>query len=66
MTDLLIPSFEPEDIPQFLPHQVKEYILRLKPKKSTPPGDIPVKLVREFAGFICLPLCDIINSSLMK
>ena len=43
--------------------KVKEYILRFKPKKSTRPGDIPVKLEREFAQYICVPLCDIINSS---
>ena len=55
-----------KDIPQFSPAQVKEYIIRLKSKKFTAPGDIPVKIVREFALEISLPLCDIINSSLKK
>ena len=65
-SDILIPPFVSEDIPQFNSSQIKEFILRLKPKKSTPPGDIPVKLVREFASFISIPLCDIINTSLKK
>ena len=64
--DICIPSFSTKDIPQFSPAQVKEYILRLKSKKCTAPGDIPVKIVREFALEISLPLCDIINSSLKK
>ena len=66
LSDILIPSFEPSDIPQFNPSQVKEYILCLKANKSTPPGDIPVKIIREFAQSICTPLCDIINSSFLK
>ena len=66
LADILIPPFDPQDVPQFNSSQVKEYILCLKPKKSTPPGDIPVKIVREFAQFICTPLCDIINSSFKK
>ena len=64
ISDIQIPPFVSEDIPQFNSSQVRELILQLKPKKSTPPGDIPVKLVREFANFICIPLSDIINSSL--
>ena len=64
MTDLLIPPFVSEDIPQFTVSQVNELILRLKTRKSTPPGDIPVKIVREFAQYLCVPLANIINSSL--
>ena len=66
LSDILIPPFESQDIPQISPSKVKEYILRLKPKKCTPLGDIPVKLIREFAQYLCVPLCNIINSSMKQ
>jgi hypothetical protein len=66
LSDISIPPFKTEDIPQLSPAKVREYILRLKSKKSTPPGDIPVKILKEFALEICVPLADIINCSLMK
>ena len=62
-SDIDIPSFGPEDIPQLSQAKVKEYICRLKSRKSTPPGDIPVKITKEFAQYLCIPLTDIINSS---
>ena len=64
LTDIVIPPFSQEDIPQFSSRQVKEYILRLKSNKSTPPGDIPVKIIKEFSECLSIPLCDIINRSL--
>ena len=66
ISDISIPPFEDKDIPQFSTHQVREYILRLKSSKSTPPGDIPVKIVKEFASQLCVPLTDIINCSLKQ
>ena len=66
LTDIVIPPFSKEDIPQFSLRQVKEYILRLKSNKSTPPGDIPVKIIKEFSECLSIPLCDIINSSLKQ
>ena len=62
-SDIDIPSFGPEDIPQLSEAKVKEYIGRLKSRKSTPPGDIPVKITKELAQYLCIPLTDIINSS---
>ena len=29
-------------------------------------ADIPVKILKEFAQYLCIPLCDIINSSLIQ
>ena len=66
LEDIPIPPFSAADIPQFSPAEVKEYIMKLKSKKSTAPGDIPVKIIKEFAQQISIPLCDIINSSLLK
>jgi hypothetical protein len=65
-TDIIIPHFEVEDIPQFSLKKVKEYIQRLKPRKSSPLGDIPVKIIKEFAQYLCVPLANIINSSLTQ
>ena len=65
-SDITIPHFEPEDIPQLTAAKVKEYIGRLKSKKSTPPGDIPVKIIKEFSQYLCIPLTDIINSSITQ
>ena len=64
ISDIVIPPFSPQDIPQLSTQKVKKYILRIKLKKSTPPGDIPSKIVKEFADYLCVPLTDIINSSL--
>ena len=66
LENIPIPPFSAADIPQFSPTDVKEYIMRLKSKKSTAPGDIPVKIIKEFSQQISIPLCDIINSSLQK
>ena len=65
-SDIDIPPFGPEDIPQLTESKVKEYIARLKSKKATPPGDIPVKIIKEFSQFLCIPLTDIINSSITQ
>ena len=64
--DISIPPFKPEDIPQFSNFQVKGFIHRLKSKKSTPLGNIPVKIIKEFAQQISIPLSDLINSSLKQ
>ena len=63
-SDIQVPDFDDSDIPSFKPSQVKKYLQRIKTNKSVPPGDIPPKLVKQFAGQISIPLCDIINSSI--
>ena len=64
LTDPVIPPFTVKDILQVSVSKVKEYISRIKPKKSTPPRDIPAKIVEEFSEYLCVPLTDIINTSL--
>ena len=65
-SDIVIPQFSTDDIPQLTVSKVKEYISRLKARKSTPIGDIPAKIIKEFAQYLCIPLTDIINSSLTQ
>ena len=54
-SDIVIPQFSTDDIPQLTVTKVREYISRLKPRKSTPIGDIPAKIcpifVRTFDGY---------------
>ena len=66
LEDIDIPLFSEEDIPQLRVQEIREYISKLKAKKATPPGDIPVNIIKEFSPFLCVPLCDIINTSLRK
>jgi hypothetical protein len=66
LKDIDIPPFTEEDIPLLGVKEVKEYILKLIVKKATPPGDIPVKIIREFAQYLSVPLCNIINSSIKE
>ena len=60
-----IPSFSTSDIPQYTPRQVRKYLQSLKTNKSTAPGDIPARVIKEFSEYLCTPLSDIINSGLI-
>ena len=59
-----IPPFEKSTIPHFKPHIIRNYLQKIKTNKSTAPGDIPAKIIKEFALFLCVPLADIINCGL--
>ena len=48
-----------------LPHQVYNKIKEMKVKPSTPPGDIPMKLVKEFGIYLSDPIADILNRGFM-
>ena len=54
------------DIPQFKPVQVWMILSHLKVNKSTVPGDIPVKLFKEFSAHLAHPLTEVFNSSLIQ
>ena len=62
--DICIPSFSQSSIPQFKPYIIRKYLEKIKTNKSTAPGDIPAKIIKEFALFLCIPMADIINSGL--
>jgi hypothetical protein len=62
--DIQVPKFENSDIPFFVPKQFKKHLQKIKTNKAVPPGDIPPKLIKQFAAQISIPLCDIINSSM--
>ena len=57
-----IPSFEADTIPQFSESEVKSKLKEINPRKSVPDGDIPPKIIKQFAEEFKVPLTDIINS----
>ena len=46
--------------------KVSEYLKMMKVNKSTAPGDIPAKILKEFALFLSVPIADILNESLIS
>ena len=64
--DISVPLFEENEIPQFHPSQVWFALSRLDTNKATVPGDIPAKLVKQFAAYLAEPLADIFNSGLRR
>ena len=62
--DIKFPESNDSQIPKFLPQEVSMYLQKVKVNKSVPPGDIPPKLIKQFAVPLSVPLCDIINSSI--
>ena len=62
--DISIPPFSASSIPQIRPHIVRRYLKNIKTNKSTAPGDIPARIIKEYALFLCVPVADIINTGL--
>ena len=61
---ILIPPFCQSSVPQYKPHQIRKYLEGIKTNKSTAPGDIPAKIIKEYSQFLCVPFSDVINSGL--
>ena len=53
-------------LPILEPHQVYEYLKRIKTKVSTVKDDIPAKIIKEFAVELSSPLADVINCSIQR
>ena len=49
--DISMPSFSPEDVPQFGPGRVWLLLAGIKTNKATIPGDFPPKLIKMFAAY---------------
>ena len=68
------PPLDPSKLPTFLPANddlpnidrmdVYRELIRLKPSKASPPGELPTRLFKEFAYELSLPLTHIFNLSL--
>ena len=65
-----------DDLPSFLParptpitlseHQVYRHLSKIPVTKAPGPGDIPPRLLKEFAPELAKPYCDIFNASLRE
>ena len=64
--DIDIPEFKKDEIPQFQPNQVWLLLTKVRTNKATVPGDLPARLIKEFAAYLAEPLTDIINTSLIR
>ena len=62
--DISIPPFCQSSVPKFKPHEIRKYLQNIKTNKSTAPGDIPAKIIKEYAMFLCIPMSDIVNTGL--
>ena len=71
-----LPPLRQEELPAYLPsrpspinlseHQVYRHLCKIPATKAPGPGDIPPRLLREFAPELAKPFCDIFNSSLKE
>ena len=43
---------------------VRKKLEKIKVRNATAPGDIPPVIIKEFAQYLCIPLCDILNQSI--
>ena len=63
-TDIIIPSFNQDSIPQVSQSSVLKELKMIQTKKAVPPGDIPSIVLKELAEHISKPITSIINSSI--
>ena len=61
---ITIPPFTSKDVPYNQPYKVRDHLEKIKINKATVPGDIPARIIKEFAVFLCIPVADIINSGI--
>ena len=64
--DIEIPPFTENQVIQFHPSQVWLQLSKIKTNKATVKGDLPAKLIKEFAAYLAEPFTDIINTSLRR
>ena len=64
--DIEVPEFCEDDIPQFTEEQVKAVLSEMDTKKSNVKGDVPARILKQFAGELSRPVTVVINSSLRQ
>ena len=63
---ITIPSFTSDDIPRVSCAEVKEILENMNANKSCRKSDVPAKVLKKFAGFLCGPLTEIINNCIQS
>ena len=64
--EIKVDDINEEDFPQFSHQEVANKLKEINTRKAVPNGDIPPKLIKEFAPKIAIPLTDIINNSIKQ
>ena len=64
--DIEVPHFSEKQVVQFHPSQVWLHLTKIKTNKATVRGDLPAKLIKEFAAYLAEPFTDVINTSLRR
>ena len=52
--------------PQFSSQAIHKYLENIQTKKATVLGDIPARIIKECAQYLCIPVQNIINQSILK
>ena len=64
--DIKIPQFSTDEIVKFHVSQVWLQLTKIKTNKATVRGDLPARLIKEFAAYLAEPFADVINTSLRR
>ena len=64
--DIISPPFSEKQVLQFHPSQVWLHLTKMKTNKATVRGDLPARLIKEFAAYLAEPFTDIVNTSLRR
>ena len=64
--DSKVPEYDAKSVPKFSPKDVQKHLEEVKTRKSTPPGDFPPQLIKMFSNQLSVPLCDILNTSILQ
>ena len=63
--DIILKPIQEGSYPQFTLVEVRRFLENIKTKKSTVLGDIPARIVKDCANYLCIPIRDFINKSIL-
>ena len=64
--DIVVPTFNPSEVPQFSLSKVWFALKHIKTNKADVQGDIPARLIKKFASYLAEPLTHIYNTSMLR
>ena len=63
--DIKFSPIPPGSFPQFSTEEIQKYLENIKTKKSTVLGDVPARVLKECAQYLCIPVRDVISQSIL-
>ena len=64
--EINFPPYSVSSVPVVTNEKVKQFLQKIKTNKSTAPGDIPAKILKDYGHFICVPVADLLNKSILS